>query len=57
MKGHSNWSGRVPRSTEEAFGPGHVYISPAPSNPDTVWHIVMAICIAAMIGLAFGWNP
>lgn len=56
MKGHANWSGRVPRSTEEAFGPGHQLDAPVP-NPDTGWHVVIAACLMVLIGLAFGWNP
>lgn len=55
MKGHANWSGRFPRTTEEAFGPGHHYS--ARRNPDKVWHLIMAGCLMVLIGLAFGWNP
>lgn len=57
MKGHSNWSGRMPRTTEEAFGPGHHYHAPQPRTPDSIWHGVIAVCLMVMIGLAFGWNP
>ena len=55
MKGHSNWSGRFPRTTEEAFGPGQHY--DLPQTSDTGWHMAIAICLMIMIGLAFGWNP
>ena len=55
MKGHANWSGRVPRTTEEAFGPGEYMQAERASKPDTGWHMLIAICLAIMVGLSFGW--
>lgn len=57
MKGTSNWSGRVPRTTEEAFGVGQTYHPARESNPDTVWHLVIAVFLMILVGLALGWNP
>lgn len=57
MKGQANWNGRVPRTTEQAFGPGEYMQSDRQSNPDRPWHFVLAGLLAAMVALACGWNP
>ena len=55
MKGHANWSGRVPRTTEQAFGPGEYMTDEEASSRDRPIHILIAVLLMALVGLLLAY--
>lgn len=47
--GHSNWTGKSPRSMNEAFGPSYEYMKKAEPEKDSACWWVVGVCLLIVL--------